>query len=139
VIELTESALVDHTDQAAARLRALKAIGVRVAIDDFGVGQSSLSYLRQFPVDILKLDRSFIEMITGTDQVPALIGGLLELARTLNLTSLAEGIETTEQRIALAQEGCDLGQGFFFSHPVDGAAAARLLIADGAPDERLTV
>ena len=139
VIELTESALVDHTDQAAARLRALKAIGVRVAIDDFGVGQSSLSYLRQFPVDILKLDRSFIEMITGTDQVPALIGGLLELARTLNLTSLAEGIETTEQRIALAQEGCDLGQGFFFSHPVDGAAAARLLIADGAPDERVTV
>lgn len=137
VIELTESALVDHTEQAAARLRALKAIGVRVAIDDFGVGQSSLSYLRQFPVDILKLDRSFIEMITRVDRVPALIAGLLELARTLNLTSLAEGIETTEQRIALAAEGCELGQGYLFSRPVDGATAASLLIGDGAPEERV--
>jgi EAL domain-containing protein (putative c-di-GMP-specific phosphodiesterase class I) len=138
VIEITESALVAHPERVAARLRALKAAGVRVAIDDFGVGQSSLAYLRQFPVDVIKLDRSFVESITSADHVPALIGGLLELARTLDLQALAEGIETTAQRDALTREGCELGQGFLFSGAVDPHTAGRMLTIDGAPEETVT-
>jgi len=138
VIEITESALVEHTEPVAARLRALQAMGVRIAIDDFGVGQSSLAYLREFPVDVMKLDRSFVEGITDADHVPALIGGLLELARTLGITALAEGIETPAQHEALAREGCELGQGFLFSRPVDSPTAARMLVGDGAPGAPVT-
>jgi diguanylate cyclase (GGDEF)-like protein/PAS domain S-box-containing protein len=133
LIEITESTLVEHTEQVAARLRALKAIGVRIAIDDFGVGQSSLAYLREFPVDVIKLDRSFVATIADPEHVPALIGGLLELARTLDLRSLAEGIETPAQREALAREGCELGQGFLFARPVDSLTAGRMLTMVDAP------
>jgi EAL domain-containing protein (putative c-di-GMP-specific phosphodiesterase class I) len=138
MIEITESALVANPDQAAARLRALKAVGVRVAIDDFGVGQSSLAYLRQFPVDVIKFDRSFVEPINAADHVPALIGGMLALARTLDLQSLAEGIETAAQCEALAHEGCELGQGFLFSASVDPQTAGRMLSIDSTPEETLT-
>ena len=134
VIELTETVLVEHTEPVAARLRALKAIGAHIAIDDFGVGQSSLAYLRKFPVDVMKLDRSFVEGIVDADHVPALIGGLLELARTLDIQALAEGIETPAQREALTREGCELGQGFLFAHPVDSATAARMLVGDATPE-----
>ena len=137
VLEITESALVANPGRVATRLHALKAVGVRVAIDDFGVGQSSLADLRQFPVDVIKLDRSFVETIASADHVPALIGGLLELARTLDLQALAEGIETVAQREALTREGCELGQGFLFSGSVDPHTAGRMLI-DGAPEQTLT-
>jgi diguanylate cyclase (GGDEF)-like protein/PAS domain S-box-containing protein len=139
LIELTESALVAHIAQAAERLQALKSIGVRIAIDDFGVGHSSLSYLRQFPVDVIKLDRSFVGTITEPDEVPALIGALLELTRTLELHALAEGIETSAQLAALTAGGCDFGQGFIFSAPVDSTSAAHLLVAGVPPQPYASV
>ena len=126
-LEITESTLVEYTAPIAELLRSLQTMGVHIVIDDFGVGQSSLAYLRQFPVDVIKLDRSYVEGITDADYVPALVGGLLELARKLEITSLAEGIETPAQREALVREGCELGQGYLFARPVDAATAARML------------
>ena len=117
---------------AAARLHELRALGVRLAIDDFGTGYSSLSYLRQFPVDILKIDRSFINTITERDQVPAIVRGLLDLGRTLQLETVAEGIEFDVQRESLKDEQCTLGQGFLFARPMIAADAEQLLTLRGA-------
>jgi diguanylate cyclase (GGDEF)-like protein/PAS domain S-box-containing protein len=127
VLEMTETALVQDTTVAAARLHELRALGVRLAIDDFGTGYSSLSYLRKFPVDILKIDRSFINTITERDQVPAIVRGLLDLGRTLDLETVAEGIESDVQRGSLQGEHCALGQGFLFARPMDADEAERLL------------
>ena len=104
-----------------------KALGVRIAIDDFGVGYSSLSYLQHFPVDILKIDRSFVEAIHTDGQAPAMVYGMLELARTLGLETIAEGIETNAQWESLARDGCVLGQGYLFGKAHDEPTAARLL------------
>jgi diguanylate cyclase (GGDEF)-like protein/PAS domain S-box-containing protein len=127
VLELTESVIVEQPDEVAARFRALKALGVRLAIDDFGVGYSSLAYLRQFPVDILKIDRSFVEVIQGDEQAPAIVHGLLELARTLGFETIAEGIETDAQWRSLDREGCQFGQGYLFGKPHGEQVATRLL------------
>ena len=127
VLELTESVIVERPHEVAARFRALKALGVRLAIDDFGVGYSSLSYLQQFPVDILKIDRSFVEAIHRDERAPAIVHGLLELARTLGLETIAEGIETNAQWHSLANDGCELGQGYLFGKPHDEQAATTLV------------
>ena len=127
VLELTESVIVERPDEVASRFRDLKALGVRLAIDDFGVGYSSLSYLRQFPVDILKIDRSFVEAINRDDQGEAIVRGLLELARSLGLDTIAEGIETDAQWHALSLDGCLLGQGYLFGKPRDERVATELL------------
>ena len=92
-----------------------------MAIDDFGTGYSSLAYLRQFPVDVLKIDRSFVADMSRSPDAAALIHTLIELGHTLGLVTLAEGIETHEQLEGLRAEGCDHGQGFLFSGPVDAA------------------
>jgi diguanylate cyclase (GGDEF)-like protein/PAS domain S-box-containing protein len=118
VLEMTETALVQDPVQAAARLHQLRALGVRLAIDDFGTGYSSLSYLRQFPVDILKIDRTFINTITDGEKVPAIVRGLLDLGRTLQLETVAEGIESDAQLDQLRDEQCELGQGFLFARPL---------------------
>jgi EAL domain-containing protein (putative c-di-GMP-specific phosphodiesterase class I) len=131
VLEMTETALVQDATLAAARLHQLRSLGVRLAIDDFGTGYSSLSYLRQFPVDILKIDRSFINTITDRDKVPAIVRGLLELARTLGLETIAEGIETGAQLGQLQDQNCELGQGYFFARPLPVEQAEALL--DPAP------
>ena len=128
VLEMTETALVQDATLAAARLHQLRTLGVRLAIDDFGTGYSSLSYLRQFPVDILKIDRSFINTITDRDTVPAIVRGLLDLARTLGLETIAEGIETDAQLGQLRDQNCELGQGYLFARPLPferGRSAAR--------------
>ena len=135
VLELTESVIVENPDEVATRLRALKALGVRIAIDDFGVGYSSLSYLRQFPVDILKIDRSFVEAIHSDERVPAIVHGILELARTLGLETVAEGIETVAQQLSLASEHCELGQGYLFGKPLDQQAATTLLNQQAVLDQ----
>ena len=127
VLELTESVLVQEPETAAARLHELRALGVQVAIDDFGTGYSSLSYLRQFPIDILKIDRSFTETITCQTPAPALVCGLLELARTLHMQTIAEGIETMVQLDSLRNQGCDFGQGFLFAKPLTSAEAEALV------------
>ena len=110
-----------------SRLRRLKDIGVMIAIDDFGTGYSSLAYLRQFPVDVLKIDRSFVAEMDGSSDSAALIHTLVELGRTLGLVTLAEGIEETAQLEVLRDEQCDSGQGFIFSRPVEPAAIEALL------------
>jgi diguanylate cyclase (GGDEF)-like protein/PAS domain S-box-containing protein len=136
-LELTESVLVSNPGEVAGRLAELKALGVRIAIDDFGTGYSSLSYLRRFPVDILKIDRSFIEMIEDPARLPAIVRGLLELGRTLELDTVAEGIELPTQHTSLVSEGCHLGQGYLFARPLDGDAAMSLVAqhrADGRID-----
>jgi EAL domain-containing protein (putative c-di-GMP-specific phosphodiesterase class I) len=118
VLEITETALVEDAKSAAYRLRELRQLGVKLSIDDFGTGYSSLSYLRQFPVDILKIDRSFISSIDDERNLPAIVGGLLQLGRTLDLEMIAEGIELPGQRDVLRAEHCQMGQGYLFSEPV---------------------
>jgi diguanylate cyclase (GGDEF)-like protein len=115
VIEITESLLLHDTDATMERLRELKALGVRVAIDDFGTGYSSLAYLRRFPVDIIKIDKSFIEGVVAGSDASALARAIVQLGRTLRLTMVAEGIETAEQRTELRAAGCQLGQGLHFA------------------------
>jgi len=122
VIEITESTLMRDADATVLRLREIKSLGVHVAIDDFGTGYSSLAYLRQFPVDALKIDRSFIAAMADSPESSALIHTLVELGRTLGLETLAEGIEDDEQLLKLQQEHCDRGQGFLFSRPIEPEA-----------------
>jgi diguanylate cyclase (GGDEF)-like protein len=128
VLELTETLLMDRPEEAAELLCALKRTGIRLAIDDFGVGYSSLSHLRQFPIDILKIDRSFVESITE-EQVPPIVDGVLQLAQAMRLQTVAEGISTAAQTAALIRGGCELGQGFYFARPVDAEGALALLRA----------
>jgi diguanylate cyclase (GGDEF)-like protein/PAS domain S-box-containing protein len=118
-LEITESLLMQDTEAAVEKLTALKRLGVRVAIDDFGTGYSSLSYLQQLPIDILKIPKPFIDGIVNTGDESALARAIIKLAKTLRLETIAEGIEQQEQWDKLRDLECDLGQGFFFSKPVD--------------------
>jgi EAL domain-containing protein (putative c-di-GMP-specific phosphodiesterase class I) len=134
ILEVTESTLMKDSVATVARLHSLKQLGVKVAIDDFGTGYSSLAYLRQFPVDVLKIDRSFVADMNRSSDAAALIHTLIELGRTLGLVTLAEGIETHEQLEGLLAEQCDHGQGFLLSAPVLAPEMARLLETAGAGD-----
>jgi diguanylate cyclase (GGDEF)-like protein/PAS domain S-box-containing protein len=127
VLEITETALVDDAVVAADRLRDLKRLGVRLAIDDFGTGYSSLSYLRHFPVDILKIDRSFVCTIPEQGEFPPIVRGLLELGRALHMETLAEGVERDFQRNRLRDQHCDLAQGYFIAPPMSEAEAEQVL------------
>ena len=118
-LEITETVLMRDADVAAQRLGQLKEIGVRIAIDDFGVGYSSLAYLRQLPADALKIDRSFIAGIATSKASAALIRTLVQLGHTLDIETLAEGIEDHAQLETLQRENCDQGQGFLFSRPLE--------------------
>ncbi len=131
VLEITESALMTDMDLTVERLQRLKDLGVRLAIDDFGTGYSSLNYLRQFPVDIVKIDRSFVDGIATDGEQRALVAMVIDLARVLGLQQVAEGIERTDQLAELRSLGCGYGQGFLFSRPVDLAALELLLLGDG--------
>jgi diguanylate cyclase (GGDEF)-like protein/PAS domain S-box-containing protein len=117
VLEVTESLVMHEPEEVIARLHELKALGVRVAIDDFGTGYSSLSYLQRLPIDILKLDRSFVSALEGDDQDWSLCGAIVKIADSLHLETIAEGIETAEQKAQLTLLGCAAGQGFLFDHP----------------------
>jgi EAL domain-containing protein (putative c-di-GMP-specific phosphodiesterase class I) len=128
VLEMTETALIQDAPLAAARLHQLRTLGVRLAIDDFGTGYSSLSYLRQFPVDILKIDRSFIDTIKDREKIPAIVRGLLDLGRTLQLETVAEGIESDAQLGQLRDQHCELGQGYLFARPLPAEEAELLLV-----------
>jgi diguanylate cyclase (GGDEF)-like protein/PAS domain S-box-containing protein len=127
VLEMTETVLIKDASLAARRLHELRRTGVRLAIDDFGTGYSSLSYLRQFPVDILKIDRSFINTITDRKRIPAIVRGLLDLGRTLDLETIAEGVEDDVQRDGLRDEHCQFAQGFLFAKPLCAADAEAML------------
>ena len=127
VIEVTETALMKDADSTVSRLRQLKELGVKIAIDDFGTGYSSLAYLRQFPVDVLKIDRAFVSTMDGSEDSLALIRTMVELGRSLGLLTLAEGIEHQHQLECLRSNNCHSGQGFMFSKPVEPAMVEALM------------
>jgi diguanylate cyclase (GGDEF)-like protein len=127
VLELTETTLMHNVEGTRVRLTALKALGVRVAIDDFGTGYSSLAYLRQFPIDVLKIDRSFVTGIADTAEAAALLHTMVQLGKALGLETVAEGIENDAQRSHVTAENVDTGQGFLFARPLDVEAVNRLL------------
>jgi diguanylate cyclase (GGDEF)-like protein/PAS domain S-box-containing protein len=127
-LEITESSLMRDAESTVSRLRRLKELGVTIAIDDFGTGYSSLAYLRQFPVDVLKIDGSFIAEMDGSPERAALVHTLVELGRILGLITLAEGIEEEVQLRGLRAEQCDRGQGFLVSPPVPPDVFSELLV-----------
>jgi len=126
-IEITETTLMRNADETARRLTTIKGLGVRIAIDDFGTGYSSLAHLQKFPVDALKIDRSFISGLTNKGEGEALIHTLVQLGKALSIETLAEGIEQTQELSLLRDERCDSGQGFLFARPLDVAATEAFL------------
>jgi len=129
--EITESLLMHSPEEAAAKLRQLKSIGATVAIDDFGTGYSSLSYLTRFPIDCVKIDRSFVQNITTDPNSAAIALAVIGMARRLGLRTVAEGVETEGQLRYLAANDCDEMQGYYFSRPLPPAECA-LLLGPGA-------
>jgi EAL domain-containing protein (putative c-di-GMP-specific phosphodiesterase class I) len=130
VLEITESGLMQRTEGTISTLVELRALGVHLAIDDFGTGYSSLSYLERFPVDSLKIDRSFIAGMTATGDRPVIARAIVELGRTLGLKVVAEGIEEPDQAAWLISLGCPLGQGYLFSRPLGVDATEAFLAAE---------
>jgi diguanylate cyclase len=114
-------------DATAHLLAELKALGVRIAVDDFGTGYSSLAYLRQVPVDSLKIDRTFVTGLALSSEVHALAHTLIQLGKALGLQTLAEGVEDHRQVRELQREGCDLAQGFLFARPLTASVLERFL------------
>jgi EAL domain-containing protein (putative c-di-GMP-specific phosphodiesterase class I) len=118
MLEITEMLLMGDDQQIWSDLAVLRELGVRIAIDDFGTGYSSLGYLRERPIDVVKIDKTFIDDMVSDPEQHALVAGIISLAHTLNLTVIAEGIETERHRDTLAELGCPLGQGYLYASPV---------------------
>lgn len=131
-LELTESMVMDDADGAERTMRMLKQLGVKLSLDDFGTGYSSLNYLRRFPVDSLKIDRSFINDITGDPGCASVVTSIIAIARNLKLNTVAEGVESREQLAFLAGCGCDVYQGFLFSKPLPAPRFADLITGKAA-------
>jgi predicted signal transduction protein with EAL and GGDEF domain len=128
-LEITETAVMQNPESAAALLRGLKKLGSRVCIDDFGTGYSSLNYLLRLPADVLKIDRAFVSALGRDDRNEKILAAIISLARSLGLAVVAEGVETEEQRAQLEALGCPYAQGYLFSRPVDAVRAQALLQA----------
>jgi EAL domain-containing protein (putative c-di-GMP-specific phosphodiesterase class I) len=126
-LEMTESVLLTDTDDNLARIVRLKALGVMLAMDDFGTGYSSLAYLRRFPMDVLKIDRSFVDRLGGASEDEVLVRTIVRLGQRFGMETVAEGIEDAGQLEILREMGCDYAQGFFLSRPLPAADAGRLL------------
>jgi diguanylate cyclase (GGDEF)-like protein/PAS domain S-box-containing protein len=126
-LEITENVLAENTEAVAENLRQLQALGVQLCIDDFGTGYSSLSRLHQFPIDALKIDRSFIHQLENRGESWAIVKTILNLAENLGMTVIAEGIETVEQLVQLLALGCEMGQGYLFSQPLDASSITQLI------------
>jgi EAL domain-containing protein (putative c-di-GMP-specific phosphodiesterase class I) len=140
-LELTETTLMHDVEATVVRLKLLKALGVSLAIDDFGTGYSSLAYLRQFPIDVLKIDQSFVSGVAKTKESAAIVHTLVQLGKVLDLETVAEGIETDEQCRLLQAEDVNIGQGYLFARPLETDAVGELLMAaadrsDAAPSLR---
>jgi EAL domain-containing protein (putative c-di-GMP-specific phosphodiesterase class I) len=128
-LEITESLFAQDSDGTDGKLRELTELGVRLALDDFGTGYSSLSYLRRFPIDTLKIDKSFVDGVTTSAEGHAVVAAITQLGQTLHLEVVAEGLESADQVEALGRLTCPLGQGYHFARPLPAAEAAGLLTA----------
>jgi diguanylate cyclase (GGDEF)-like protein/PAS domain S-box-containing protein len=126
-LEITEGTVMGDPNKAVAALRRLKDIGVNISLDDFGTGYSSLSYLKRFPIDVLKIDKSFVDDVTTNANDAAIALSVISLAHNLNMRVIAEGVETREQVQFLTERGCDEMQGYYFSRPVNAEAFTALL------------
>jgi EAL domain-containing protein (putative c-di-GMP-specific phosphodiesterase class I) len=126
-IEITETTLMRNAEETARRLKQIKTLGVRIAIDDFGTGYSSLAHLQRFPVDALKIDRSFVSQLKHNQEGETLIHTLVQLGKALSIETFAEGIEQQQELSLLQDEDCDNGQGFLFARPLDVAGTEAFL------------
>ena len=129
VLEITETVLMHDTETTIERLRALRALGVRLAVDDFGTGYSSLRYLNRFPLDVLKMAKPFVDGLGTQEEDPALARAIIDLGANLGLTIVAEGIERSAQLVQLRRLGCPLGQGYWFARPMPAADAEAQMLA----------
>jgi diguanylate cyclase (GGDEF)-like protein len=129
-IEITETLAMHDVDNAGKIMLRLKDLGVRIAIDDFGTGYSSLAYLKRFPIDILKIDQSFVQDVTDDEDDAAIVRAILALARSLNIAAHAEGIESLDQAAFMVSEGCDRLQGYLYGKPMSAAELIATLIGD---------
>jgi EAL domain-containing protein (putative c-di-GMP-specific phosphodiesterase class I) len=128
MLEITEGVLIDNPDEMLKRIEDLHNLGVRIALDDFGSGYSNLGYLQRFPLDKLKIDRSFVAALGASANGGVIIQAIVALGRALELSVLAEGVETEKQRVLLRLAGCDEMQGFLFAKPAPPQAIDRLLV-----------
>ena len=126
-LEITESTGLDNTEMTVATLAELKEAGIQLAIDDFGTGYSALSYIKHYPIDSLKLDRSFVSGLGESLEDAAIVHAVIAFARTLNLRVIAEGIERADQLAQLRILGCEWGQGYYFARPLPPQAASLIL------------
>jgi EAL domain-containing protein (putative c-di-GMP-specific phosphodiesterase class I) len=127
-VEITESALVDDPESAALTLARLKDMGLSISIDDFGTGYSSLSYLKRFPIDCLKIDRTFVRDIATDPDDAAIVTAVIQMARSLKLDVIAEGVESEDQLSFLRERGCEAAQGYYFAKPLPPEQAAGWLL-----------
>ena len=150
-LELTESTIMENVDETIETLKALRELGVHLSIDDFGTGYSSMAYLKRFTIDKLKIDQSFVRDIATDSDDAAIVIATIAMAHALNLTVIAEGVETEQQLAFLKDNGCEQMQGYYFSRPLPAEEVTRLLrsgqclgvkqaeeIAPGAVDLSLT-
>jgi EAL domain-containing protein (putative c-di-GMP-specific phosphodiesterase class I) len=131
MLEINETMFVEEVESANGNLDALRALGIRIAIDDFGTGYCSLSYLQRFPVDVVKIDRAFVEELGDGQKSSTLAKMILQMTAALGVTSVAEGIERPAQLSELRRLGCDVGQGYLLSRPMEAAELHRRL---GVPE-----
>jgi EAL domain-containing protein (putative c-di-GMP-specific phosphodiesterase class I) len=126
-LEVTESHVMENSQMAITIMNRLRALGVQLSIDDFGTGYSSLSYLQRLPINYLKIDRSFINLMNANHENGEIVRAIVMLAKNLNMQVIAEGIETEEQALQLINLDCPFGQGFFYSKPTSALAAEAIL------------
>jgi EAL domain-containing protein (putative c-di-GMP-specific phosphodiesterase class I) len=126
-LEITESVVMENIETATSLLNRLRDVGVQLSIDDFGTGYSSLSYLHRFPINTLKIDRSFVSRMVDNNENIEIVRTIVMLAQNLGLDVVAEGVETNEQLALLRKLGCENGQGHFFSKPTDVAGAEKII------------
>ena len=132
-LEITESLAMDDVELTSAILTRLHTLGVRLAIDDFGTGHSSLGYLARFPIDVVKIDQSFVRDIDRDPVKSAIVSAVVALSQAIGSTTVVEGVETVAQLEELKNLGCDVAQGFYFARPVSAASFDKLLVANANP------